>query len=144
MPITDGWNYNNTYGTASSWYTTRTAPSDSQTYYTIGPDGEAVLMDMGHQHQLNHENLSVDWSPQPAGISVGGEEVIKFKDDLEFKVNGKWVSVKNLMERLDKMEKIVDILCSSLPQWKIDMIDNEINEDIEEGVEHIDPDLFKV
>jgi hypothetical protein len=153
MIVTDEWNYNNTYGTASSWYTTSTAPSDSQTYYTIGPNGESTQINMPeHTHQTPADvsgNWNYGYGYDPSNTIIfrgvaGGEEIMRFKDELEIKVKDKWISVSDMMKRIDKLESIVENLYSMLPQWKIDMMGIDEDEEIDEEVDHIDPDLFKV
>jgi hypothetical protein len=137
-----GWTTDWGNSSATAYTISSTTALEGQQYYSIGPNGEAMPIDMGHNHTLHHQHThgsSVQWH-EPNTI----EEIVRFNGDVQIKANGKWVSMDKMMKRIDALEKIVGNLYSMLPSWKIDMMGIEEDEEIDDEVDHIDPDLFKV
>ena len=71
---------------------------------------------------------------------------MSIQDDVKVKVDGEWVSVRDLNLRLKTLEVITEKLYNMLSPWQKKMLDVDRMdlEDKKEEFEHLDPDLFKV
>lgn len=145
-------NWNDGYTTSTNYYSTSgTTTSDNQSWYYYNTDGEMLRADQPpqeHQHVTapSHNHTIGMWNP-PAenNISLNGEPVVKFNDDVQLKVNGEWVSVEDMMKRLETMEVVVEKLFNLLPEWQKRILNMDVEKDSkDEKDEYLDPDLFKV
>lgn len=148
-------NWNNTYyydsGTAATspnYFTTTTNTGGNQTWYYYDSNGEAVRSDSmpSHSHSLPASGGS--WRDDPKdqdALYVKGEKVVKYNGDLEFKQNGKWVSLSEITSRIDVMEVLVERMYNMLSPWQKKKLESDRQELKEEQeLDYIDPDLFKV
>lgn len=156
------YNGNQTWATADSASSTvySTAAGPSQTWYYYDNDGELIQSDAPqHTHEMPSHNHSISngsggWNgwriqkpPEDLAFSVGGEQIMKYKDDLHIKIDGDWISVKDLSLRIKTLEVITEKLYNLLSPWQKNVILNVDKMELEEKddeFEHFDPDLFKV
>jgi len=142
MAMTTNWN--DSYTTSTNYYTTSTA-SDSQKWYYYSTDGEMLRADQPPQEHTHNHTIGMWQQPKHEGISLNGEEVMKFNDDVQLRVDGEWVSVKDMKTRLDTMEVIIEKLYNLLPEWQKRILNLDVVKDSKEDKdEYLDPDLFKV
>jgi hypothetical protein len=154
---------NTTYSTdstnsnATTWYTTSSVSPEVQKWFSVGPNGELVEMDTpGHSHVLTnhqHEHSIVadngGWSAPIWGrATFEGEEMVRFKDNIEVKINGKWISMEETINKIEALESVLEKLLANVHMNN--MTRSEIqekllkNRPVKKEVEHIDPDLFKI
>jgi hypothetical protein len=145
-----------TTGASNMSYTT-TTDSTAQQWYYYNPNGNLIQSDgpPTHKHDMpshNHGYGNGNWTIQSPeaeinhGICVEGEQIVKFNDDVQFKVNGEWVSVEDLSLRIKTLEVITERLYDLLSPWQKEKleVDRLELEDKKDEFEHFDPDLFKV
>ena len=143
------------YDNTQTWATTSsTAAGPYQTWYYYDDNGELIqgVQPPQHTHTMpshNHNNLDSNWRIQPqihTGLSMNGEEIMKYNGNVEFKMDGGWISIDEINLRIKTLEMITEKLYNLLPAWqrKIINMDEMDPEDKEEEFEHLDPDLFKV
>lgn len=131
-------------------YTTSTTAPSNQIWYYYDSDGEIVQSDASpqHTHEMpghNHGNWKIQM-PKNDSLFYGAEEIMKYNGDMQFKVNGDWISVDDLSLRIKTLEVITERLYNMLSPWqkkKLD-VDRMDLEDKKDEFEHFDPDLFKV
>lgn len=137
---------------AGNLYTTATGTSytssPSQTWYYYDNGGQLVQSDVSPQHthdmpSHNHGNWTIQ-SPQEHGISINGEEIMKFNDDIQMKIEGDWVSMTETVKRIEVMELMLKSMYGMLSPWQKGELAKMRPEDKKDDFEHFDPDLFKV
>jgi len=147
-----------TFSTAASGvsYTTTTDSTSQQWYYydykdhLVKSDGPPIqtrdLPSHNHSHGVGDSGNWTIQVPKNDGLFYDGKEIMKYNGDVQFKVNGEWISVDDLSLRIRTLEVITEKLYNLLSPWQKEKLDVDRMEleDKKDGFEHFDPDLFKV
>jgi len=128
--------------------TTYSTAGDQIWYYTEPQAPQAPI----HNHTYDHNNWLTgqtfsDKSLPSHNIVIYGNkgvELMRFNEDIEMKVGGKWVKVEKYLEKIDILDSMMERMYELLSPWqKKELMYSQLEKQDEE-FKHFDPDLFKV